>query len=138
MGLGKWKNRDQWPLSWLKTVPQIKVFGFIIENAYRSLITKNWDNRYRKFEQCIYSWSARTVPTIYQRAFVVNTFALSRVYYVASAIPITKKMIIKFEKLIGDFIWKSTGKLLRVSHDDIRKSKENGGIGLVCLSTMAQ
>ena len=30
LGLGKWKDRELWPLPWLKSVKETKIFGFIL------------------------------------------------------------------------------------------------------------
>ena len=59
MGLGAWKNRDQWPLEYVTTDNEIKIFGVFFENSYRSMIKKNWDYRYGKFMSSIRSWSSR-------------------------------------------------------------------------------
>ena len=42
LGLGKWKNRDNWPLPWLKTVSEIKVFGILLTPSYSEILQKNW------------------------------------------------------------------------------------------------
>ena len=68
---------------------------------------------------------------------VLKTFALSRVYYVASIIPLPKSFEAKFVKLMGKFLWSSTGKILRVAMDDIRNLIERGGLGLTCLRSMS-
>ena len=42
LGLGKWRNRDNWPLPWLQTVQSVKVFGIHISNSYADIIAINW------------------------------------------------------------------------------------------------
>ena len=53
LGLGLWKNKMIWPLDYLHTVKEIKVFGFYIMNSYRSLLkgigTSDWKNSIRLF-----------------------------------------------------------------------------------------
>ena len=122
----------------MSSVKEIKIFGVFIENSYRSLVKKNWDHRYSKFEAIIFSWSTRFLPSIYQRVNVLKIFALSRVFYIASIIPITKLAISKFEKLMGKFLWASGGKVLRVSLADIKNRTLSGGLGLTCLHTMCK
>ena len=34
LGLGEWCRRTEWPLKWLKTVTEMKVFGFIMTSSY--------------------------------------------------------------------------------------------------------
>ena len=84
---------EDWPIKYLKTVKEIKVFGIYVMDSYRSLIKRNWDFRFHKFESAIKSWSPRILDTMLQRVEVVKVFALSRIYYVASILPINKTMI---------------------------------------------
>ena len=41
LGLGAWRERDSWPLTWLKSVNDLKVFGIILTNNYDQIIDKN-------------------------------------------------------------------------------------------------
>ena len=81
IGLGSWEDRVTWPLDYLKTVKEIKVFGVFIMNSYNDLLKRNWSYRFEKFEQSILSWAPRVLETIFQRVEVVRTFALSRFFY---------------------------------------------------------
>ena len=65
----------------------------------------------------------------------MNVFALSRIFYIASVLPLQKSFIKKVETSIGKFLWSSTGRLLRVSLADIKNSRDNGGLGLTCLAS---
>ena len=109
------------------------MFGIFIMDSYRSLMKRNWDFRFGKFENAIKSWSPRMLETTLQRVEVVKVFALSRIYYVASILPINKTMVNKIEKVIGQFIWKKAGKVLRVSIQDLKNSVDKGGLGLPCI-----
>ena len=62
-------------------------------------------------------------------------FALSRIYYVASILPIRQGVMRKMETLIGNFIWAGHG-IMRISINDIKNSKSCGGLGLPCINTM--
>ena len=106
-----------------------------MSDSYRSIIKKKWDYRYKKFVDVIRSWSSRVLDTLAQRVEVVKVFALSRVYYVASIIPISLTMARKFDKEIGNFIWKRSGKILRVKLEEIKNIPEKGGLGLPGLAS---
>ena len=138
IGFGKWKDRAVWPLPYLDSVTELKVFGIIVMNNVRSLITKNWENRFLKFQQCIISWSSRVLDTLSQRIQVIKTFGLSRIYYVASILPLPKNYVNKIEQVIGKFLWSFSGRLIRVSITDLKLSPERGGLGLVCIDSMAK
>ena len=124
---------EDWPIKYLKTVKEIEVFGIYVMDSYRSLIKRNWDFRFDKFESAIKSWSPRILDTMLQRVEMVKVFALSRMYYVASILPINKTMINKIDKLIGQFLWTKSGKVLRVSIQEIKNSLDKGGLGLPCI-----
>ena len=138
IGFGKWKNRVDWPLQYLRTVKEIKVFGIFIMDSYRDLLKRNWSYRFDKFEQSLLSWSSRVLETIFQRVEVVRTFALSRIYYLASILPMPKATANNIEKVIGKFLWSSSGKILRVSLEELKNPLEKGGCGLTCIKSMSK
>ena len=58
LGLGAWTGKAEWPLAWLKTVPEVKVFGFKICASYKDMMSLNWDFRFEKFNNVVKSWSS--------------------------------------------------------------------------------
>ena len=134
LGLGKWAGREQWPLDWLQTVQSVKVFGIFISNNYREIISLNWNFRLEKFLRTIMSWSSRRLDTLQQRIEVLRSFALSRVYYVASILPLRQSLVKQFETLIGKFLWK--GRILRVALEELKNGYLDGGLNLPCIGTM--
>ena len=77
LGFGTWKDRVAWPLHYLKTVKELKVFGIFFSDSYRFLIKRNWDFRFEKFLEVIRS--PRILETLSQRVEVLKVSALSRV-----------------------------------------------------------
>ena len=138
LGFGSWEDREIWPLNYLKTVKEIKVFGVFIMNSYNDLQKRNWNYRFEKFEQSVLSWSPRVLETIFQRVEVVRTFALSRIFYLASILPLPATIARKIEKVIGKFLWSASGKILRIALEELKNPAEKGGCGLVCIKSMAQ
>ena len=86
------------------------------------MINDNWNFRFDKFKNALISWSSRTLTSINQRVEVVKTFALSRIYYAASILPLRASMVKKIESLIGKFIWTGFG-ILRFSMNDMKNYK---------------
>ena len=107
-------------------------------DSYPTLLKKNWEYRFMKFEQSILSWTSRTLNSVTQRIEVIKIYALSRIYYVASVIPLSKTLVKKFEKSIRKFNWLHSGKLLRISFSDLKHPLSKGGLGLVCLNGMSR
>ena len=114
------------------------MFGVFIMNSYNDLLKRNWSYRFEKFEQSILSWSPRVLETIFQRVEVVRTFALSRIFYVASILPLPATIARNIEKVIGKFIWSASGRILRIALEEMKNPPEKGGCGLTCIKSMAQ
>ena len=136
VGFGNWSRRDSWPISWLSPQTCVKIFGVLICDSYTELLKTNWEYRFNKFRNAVFSWSTRRLSTLEQRVQVIRTFALSRVYYISSILPIKSSMVKKFETLIGKFIWQGSGKILRVAMAELKNDNLAGGLSLPCLATM--
>ena len=137
IGFGGWARKDSWPITWLKPVSCVKIFGVFICDSYSELLNTNWEFRFQKFRNAVFSWSSRMLSTLQQRVEVVRVFALSRVFYISSILPIKSSMIKKFESLIGKFIWQGSGKILRVAIEELKNVHLAGGLNLPCLATMS-
>lgn len=138
IGFGNWKNRDHWPIPYLETVSELKIFGIIIMDNFKNLLKRNMEIRFLKFQQALISGSSRHFDTLAQRVEVVKVFALSRIYYLASILPLSKTFIRNIERAIGKFIWSSSGKILRVSLSDLKLVPDRGGLGLTCIGSMGK
>ena len=120
-----------------KSVKFERIFGIFICDDYDEMLNLNWDFRLKKFSVAIFSWSPRVLDTLQQRVEVIRIFGLSRVYYVASILPVTPNFVKKFESLMGKFIWNKSGRILRIALDEIKNKKLDGGLQLPCLASMA-
>ena len=69
---------------------------------------------------------------------MVKTFALSRIFYVASILPLPATIARNIEKVIGRFLWSASGRILRIAFDELKNPPEKGGCGLNCIKSMAQ
>ena len=138
IGFGNWVEKEDWPLEWIKPVKSEKIFGIFICDSYSELLELNWSHRFKKFSNVIYSWSHRVLDTLQQRVEVIRVFGLSRVYYVASILPVKPEVVKKFESLIGKYLWNFSGRMLRVSIDEMKNKKLEGGLNLPCLASMAK
>ena len=137
IGFGNWSGKVDWPLDWIKPVKSEKIFGIFICDSYDEMLRLNWEFRFKKFSNIICSWSLRVLDTLQERVDVIRMFGLSRVYYVASILPVTPNIVKKFESLMGKFIWSKSGRILRIALDEIKNRKLDGGLQLPCLASMA-
>ena len=136
LGLGKWAGKSDWPISWLKSVKYIKIFGIFISGSYNEILNKNWEYRVEKLRNVLISWSSRVFSSLEQRIEIVKIFGLSRIYYVASILPIRAKFVQKMESMIGKFLWLRRGSNLRIALDELKNDSSSGGLNLPCISTM--
>ena len=120
MGFGRWKERTIWPLDYLRPVKETKVFGIIIANSFKHMLRRNWEIRVEKFEKSLLSWNGRCLESIYQRIDILKMFAYSRLYYLASILPLPQWTAKHIEKVVGKFIWAGSGKILRVQLDEMK------------------
>ena len=79
LGLGLWKGREIWPLSYIKSVDEVKVFGLFMLGSFNTMMKKNW---------VVFAWDGRMITSLDLRVMVLKTFALSRIWYFAVLLPI--------------------------------------------------
>ena len=58
IGFGNWADKEYWPLEWVKPAKSEKIFGIFICDSYNEILELNWNYRFRKFSNMIYSCSA--------------------------------------------------------------------------------
>ena len=87
------------------------------------MLDLNWNYRFKKFSNMMYSWSHRVLDTLQQRVEAIRLFGLSRVYYVAAILPMKKEVVKKFESLMGKYLWNFSGRILRVAIEEMKNKK---------------
>ena len=136
LGLGVWSNRQSWTLDFLQPVKEMKVFGIWLMNSYTKLVSKNWSRRVESFRRTVFSWSGRFFSNIKQKIEVLNCFALSRIFYVGAVLPVTKVALKTINSIISDFIWKKSGMVLKIAHNELVNSDDRGGMALLDTESM--
>ena len=135
MGLGPWRGKLDWPFQWLRVVKMIKIFGFQVTPDYKKTLESSWEICFSGFNKTIMSWSSRQLNTMVQRVEVLRSFATSKLWYKASALPLPVKFLKKFESLMGRFLW--AGKLEKLQLDEVKNLRSDGGLNLPCVSSKA-
>ena len=126
--LGGWSGRDDPPLDLQWSSAWVKVLGVFIGPS--DLEEENWRPRIAAVENCLKAWRLRRL-SFRGRAVVVNALALSRIWYVASLIPIPVWVLASLNRLIFPFFW--GGKADLVARDVVIQSLDFGGFSLVCV-----
>ena len=128
-GHGKWNNRDQWPLSWLKVETQyFYTLGIYHCDSYAGSIDKNWS-------KCVSAISSHKLMlnnrklTLFQRCTYTNACMLSKIWYVAHIYPFDKKYAKEINKIIFNYIW--NGRYVPVRRTTVLRHKNEGGLAII-------
>ena len=135
MGLGPWRQRQDWPIPWLQVKEELKIFGFYISASYKKTVEKCWKECYSGFHKVLMSWSSRQLETLVQRVEVMRMFATSKLWYMASALPMTSKYVNQFESAMFRFLW--IGKLEKLKLDEVKNPASSGGLNIPCVVSKA-
>ena len=138
MGLGQWRGKEEWPeeVNWIQSVPELKVLGFVICPEYSATLQRSWDNVFRGFQKTLFGWKSRLLFTLQQRVTVVQTFALSKLWYVAQVLPLPTAVARKIEAAVSTFIFQGRHERLKLS--ELQNSPSSGGLGLTCVATKSE
>ena len=135
MGIGGYKDRQNWPLPWLKVEKNLKIFGVYICPTYKEILELNWSELLKKFRGKLISWNLRSLDTFQQRVDVLQIFGTSKLWYLCQVLPLPPAFAAKFENIMWRFIW--VGKLEKLAMDEIKNPREQGGLNVVCVRSKA-
>ena len=128
-GIGAWRNKTEWPISWLhSSVNSFESLGVIFANDYHLAATKNWENILNTIEVKIRMLQAIKL-SIYQKAILINCIVYARLWYLSHVYPLPLSYANKIKRLTFKYLW---GKM----HDPIKRTtitlpKHQGGLGLI-------
>ncbi len=80
-------------------------------------------------------WRSRVLPYLAQRRYILHTFALSKLWYVAQILPLPKKFLSRIQRAASDFLWK--GRLERLAWAELGASKREGGLAVADVAARA-
>jgi len=69
---------------------------------------------------------------------IVKTFAFSRLYYLASILPLPQWTAKQIDSAVGKIIWAASGKIFRLHSDEMKLPAKAGGGGLKCVRRMSK
>ena len=116
----------------MKSVKEMKIFGFTVCQTYQETVTKTLDKVLRGFEQVLFSWQSRQLDTLAQRVQVARTFPMSKLYYIVAVLPLPGKHKREVESKLSKFIFRGRHKRLKLC--ELENTREKGGLGLPNIS----
>ena len=105
---------------------KLKVLGILI--GYGDMGEANWRPRVEAFCRCIDAWRSRAL-SYSGRAVVLNLLALSRIWYVASVVPMPDSIKSELTTRIFNFFW--AGKRDLVARKVLHHTRQQGGFSVV-------
>ena len=138
MGLGKWQGREDWSqeVPWLRPVLEMKVLGFTVCPQYSDTVRRTWEQVFRGFQKALFSWGSRALYTLHQRVTVLQTFALSKLWYTSQVLPLPTSVVRKIDSASSAFIFRGRPERLKLA--ELQNQVKKGGLGLVCVATKAE
>lgn len=121
------KNTRRLP-AWVQLSENIKILGIYYHNNSLAMMKLNWEKVVQSLRFILWNNQFRNLNLI-QKVIYINTFASSKIWFVASTVPIDKKTNAKIKNIYGNFLWHRAP--LRVAFDQLCLSKKRGGLGLI-------
>ena len=106
----------------------VKVLGITFFNDMFHMQNHNWKEVLTKLDQILNIWKVRHL-SLKGRSLIVNTLALSKIWYLGTIVRPLKKDITKIKSLIFKFIW--DGSMEQVSRDTLYLPVWRGGLGIL-------
>lgn len=114
-------------VDWVRTEADIKILGVRFANSIRRMISLNWDALVGNVARQIWLHSLRTL-TLYQKVTLLNTFITSKVWYLASILPLYNIHTAKITATMGTFLWRRQP--ARVPMQQLARPRDHGGLKL--------
>ena len=114
----------------------MRILGFTICPTYSETLQSTWERVYRGVQCTLFAWEKRALNTLQQQVKVLQTFALSKLWYTAQVLPIPSSVVKKLEAASSSFIFRGRPERLKLA--ELQKPVEGGGLGLVCIATKAE
>ena len=128
-GLGQWRNRQQWPMDWLKTEKDfLFTLGIYHGNDYLATLDKNWSILVSKIKSHTQILFNRRI-SIFQRAAYANSCIMSKVWYVCHIYPLTESYVKEINRTVFGYLW--GGRYEPIRRTTVFKPKCEGGLGLI-------
>ena len=124
---GKFDISDFFFLNWVDE-EGIKILGITFFNDFLHTHNFNWTIQIQKLKVALGRWKGRHL-SLKGRALVINTIALSKIWYLGSIIPAYNKQYKLINQVIFDYLWH--GMLCQIKNDICFLPCSSGGLGIL-------
>lgn len=107
---------------------ELKVLGLIVRDRWKDMVQSNYDLLVRIFTQACQVHGARKLCLL-ERVFVLNTYLLSKLWYISHVLTPSNKHLAQIKKISGFFLWKSH--IFKVARNQLYLDYTKGGLKLI-------
>jgi exonuclease III len=111
-------------------VESLKILGIKFRRNLNDTVKENYDSLIQTVKFIIRNNSIRNLNLI-QKVWTINTFILSKLWYVSQVIPPGNQQIAQLKTAVGNFLW--AGHLYRVDRRQLYLNRLKGGLSLVSI-----
>lgn len=113
---------------WLHVGNAVSILGVTFAENMSDTVEQNWSKVLRGFQIRLWMNNTRNLNLI-QKVILINTYISSKLWYLASILPLPNKYAGKFISRIGSFLW--YGKpWTRIAFETLVLPKKRGGLNL--------
>lgn len=107
---------------------ELKILGLIVKDRWKDMVQVNYDLLIRIFTQACQVHGARKLCLL-ERVFVLNTYLLSKLWYISHVLTPSNKHLAQIKKISGYFLWKSH--IFKVGRNQLYLDYAKGGLKLI-------
>lgn len=112
---------------WFGLEQNLKILGVVFSNNLQDMIRENWKKAVNVVQASLINNRTRRLGII-QKVFFVNTYALSKIWFLSQVLPMPKLTAKRLYTIGGFFIWANT--INRIARTTLILPKQAGGLGL--------
>lgn len=116
------------PVESFSVTERLKVLGVVFTKRPEEMYEANWPTIVNKLRGAVIDSFSRQLNLL-QRVWFLNTFALSKLWYVAQIVPFPRKHAEEVRKIIYGFLW--NGSIFKASYQLCCRPTLMGGLGLI-------
>jgi hypothetical protein len=131
MGLGKWRNKTDFPFSFT-TTQNMKIYCMTFQPNPNLTHKETWHNLQTKVADMLHRYKYKTT-IIFGRSVVVNTYIIPKLIYTATLFNPPQRTVTNINKQVRRFFFGWT--IHSIQHKILIQSEVGGGIALQDIRT---
>lgn len=106
----------------------LKILGVVFHAKYQTTVSNNYDTVIQSVKHCFKTHSKRYLNLL-QKVWIVNTFILSKIWYLAQVFPPNKNHLAQINASCWMFLWNR--QIFKVSRNQMYLDVSKGGLSLI-------